>query len=115
MATSFNPFTGEFQSGDAHTAASPIAEPGKPITAQTTDRSLQERHGEGKWTNTSDLARGEGIERTVRNSNGFPILDRPYQAKDRVDLPGLKGVSLAQAAQLGYATMNPDGSFFFFR
>ncbi|MFN3279580.1 MAG: hypothetical protein ACK41Y_14455 [Paracoccus hibiscisoli] len=113
MTSSYNPFTGTFERGDLHTGASAIADPGTPIAAQTTDRSLQERHGEGKWTSTSDLARGEGIERTVRNANGFPVLDRPYQAQDRVNIPGMNGVTLAQAAQLGFAKMNQDGSFSF--
>lgn len=116
MATSFNPFTGSFEQGDLHTGASAIADPGTPIAAQTTDRSLQERRerdGEGRWKSGTDLARGEGIERTVRSGTGSMVLDRAYKGTDRVDLPGAPGVPLDIAAQLGFVTRNPDGSFSF--
>lgn len=114
MATSFNPFTGSFESGDALAGShSGLAAPEEAPRSQRTDRSLQERHGEGQWRSATDLVRGEGMERTVRNSTGSPVISRAYRGTDRVDLPGAPGVTLDMAAQMGFVTRNPDGSFSF--
>ncbi|MGR3248557.1 MAG: hypothetical protein ACU0DH_08140 [Paracoccus sp. (in: a-proteobacteria)] len=130
MANFFNPSTGTFERGDISSFMSPLANPdqaparqadrykGGEITFRTNEQTGQKEaiktpNREGQWRRTSDLARGEGIERTVRNDRGHPVIDRAYRGTDKVNLPGVGGVSLDMAAQLGFVTRNADGTFSF--
>ncbi|TGN53780.1 hypothetical protein E4L95_15895 [Paracoccus liaowanqingii] len=114
MATSFNPFTGGFDSGDAHTGSSSgIASPDSKPRTTPTDSSEFRHRNEGRWVGSSELARGEGIERTVRSPGGFPVINRGYQGTDLVKLPQGGQMTLDMAAQLGFANRNPDGTFSF--
>nr|WP_111300821.1 hypothetical protein [Paracoccus saliphilus] len=130
MANTFNPSTGTFERGDISSFKSPLANPeqspprqadrykGGEIAFRTNEQTGQKEaiktpSREGQWRSTSDLARGEGIERTVRNDRGHPVIDRAYRGTDKVNLPGVGGVSLDMAAQLGFVTRNADGTFSF--
>lgn len=68
------------------------------------------RTSSGVSVRPDDLAQGEGVERTIRTSSGWPVLNRGYRGDDTIEIEGLR-FSLGIAAQLGYALRNPDGSF----
>lgn len=121
----YNSFAGEFQqTGDAAAAAAAANSLTPPAHhnfrgsggwVSGANGSVQRDAGGNGWVSAGELARGaEGsIERTVRNSYGHPVTNRPCQGNDRLDIPGVAGVSLDLAAQLGYVTRNPDGTFSF--
>lgn len=114
MATSFNPFTGSFESGDAHTGSSSgIAHPGSQPAGAPSDSADYRHRNEGRWVGASELVRGEGIERTVRNQTGSPVLNRDYRGTDLVTIPGGGQMTLDMAAQLGFAKRNGNGGFSF--
>lgn len=45
-----------------------------------------------------DLARGEGIERTIRIDRGHPIIHCAHRGADKVNRPRVNGVSPGMAA-----------------
>ena len=77
-------------------------------TGQTTAGST--RTSSGVTVRADDLAQGEGMERTIRTSSGWPVLGRGYRGDDTIEVEGQR-FSLSIAAQLGLAQRNPDGSF----
>lgn len=114
MATSFNPFTGEFQSGDAHSGSSSgLAHPGSQSRSTPNDTQEYRNRDTGGGHYASDLARGEGIERTIRNQTGSTVLNRDYRGTDLVTIPGGGQMTLDMAAQLGFAKRNGNGGFSF--
>jgi len=54
-------------------------------TGQTTGTT---RNSSGVEVRGDDLARGEGVERTIRTNSGWPVMGREYRGDDTIEVQG---------------------------
>ncbi|WP_234853380.1 hypothetical protein [Paracoccus everestensis] len=104
MAVYFDPATGQFESGTPDTSG--LGNPNAPAPRQQHFRGGNEvtictddQTGEqtmtrtpahkGRWIDGSELARGGEVERTIRSGKtGSPVMNRPYNGNDTVEIQG---------------------------
>lgn len=60
----------------------------------------------------SELARGNGAEKTIRSAGGSPVFNRGYQHSDTIEVSGQR-MTLGMAANLGLIQSDGKGSFSF--
>lgn len=107
-----DPATGELVEG------SPTAYRSNRDTSAFDESEAAHRHrNEGRWVNSgSDLARGTGIEQTIRSgsggSTGHAVVSRDYQGSDTIEIQGQR-MTLDIAASIGLISRNANGGFSF--
>lgn len=120
--TEYNAFTDSFGTSTFgnHTAkTSPAFEVGRggsELTLRTDNRTGQQAgtltHDGGGEVRSSEFARGDGIERTIRGSTGSPVMNRGYQPSDTIEVAGQR-MTLGMAANLGLIQTDGRGGFSF--
>lgn len=109
---SYNPATGQFEEG-SHTDIAARMEAAAAAQAQPGAFTDSKRAAQMEYNGVrgEDLARGTGIERTIRSAKTrSPVVGRDYEGADTIEIGGQR-MTLTLAAQLGFINRSSNGGF----